>query len=129
MKTLFAIFTIPFSLASCCYFGWRAWLRTEEDGTLRPPEARMVSAALTLLALGPLVAAAMACGWIRASFYPWAAALGCVVSIALVIAIIRVEEMEEQRRKVRESKRKGREMIEQARIGGQMIGPPARKRR
>lgn len=129
MTTLLAILTIPFSVATGFYFGWRAWLQEETSGLKRPLQARAVSASLALISFGPLIVAAIACGWIRKGFYPWAAGLACLVAIALVIAIIRVEEMDEQGRRIRESRFQAKKMLEQAKASGEFIGPPARKRR
>jgi len=129
MTTLLAIFTVPFSFTACFYFGCRTWLRYESDGHERPFRARLVSAALAFISIGPLVVAGMACGWIGRGLYIWCAALACSVAVALVAAILGVEEMEEQARSIRDNKRAAKELLDQVKATGQFVGPPARKRR
>lgn len=101
MSLIGAIVVIGFSLVAFLHFVGRIF-RNRQPG--KPPAASAVSGALALLSLGPIVVEGLTHGIIRPSFYGLVELAAVALSFGLVVAIIRVEQMDEQREEVRRAR-------------------------
>lgn len=107
MRTLAAILTLAFSAVSFMHFLGRI-VRNRHKGRGR---AAAVSAALSLMVLGPVVAIGLTRGLIRPAWYSYVEVAALVIALGLVVAILLVEQWEEQKDAVERSRAEAKRVI------------------